>query len=46
MAGLTTGTLHGKLGIHAGNTGLITMDNVRVLSRTGSARTARASSWR
>ncbi|MEO8468935.1 MAG: acyl-CoA dehydrogenase family protein [Chloroflexota bacterium] len=30
MAGLTTGTLHGKLGIRAGNTGLINMDNVRV----------------
>ncbi|TAL06978.1 MAG: butyryl-CoA dehydrogenase [Chloroflexota bacterium] len=30
MAGLTTGTLHGKLGIRAGNTGLISMDNVRV----------------
>ncbi len=30
MAGLTTGTLHGKLGIRAGNTGLINMDEVRV----------------
>ncbi len=30
MPGLTTGTLHGKLGIRAGNTGLINMDNVRV----------------
>src|SRR5215216_5933104 len=30
MHGLTTGTLHGKLGIHAGNTGLINMDDVRV----------------
>src|SRR5215831_15552285 len=30
MAGLATGTLHGKLGIHAGNTGLINMDGVRV----------------
>ena len=30
MAGLTTGTLHGKLGIRAGNTGLINFDNVRV----------------
>jgi glutaryl-CoA dehydrogenase (non-decarboxylating) len=30
MKGLTTGTLHGKLGIRAGNTGLITMDNVEV----------------
>ena len=30
MPGLTTGTIHGKLGIRAGNTGLITLDNVRV----------------
>jgi glutaryl-CoA dehydrogenase (non-decarboxylating) len=30
MAGLTTGTLHGKLGIRAGNTGLIDMEGVRV----------------
>lgn len=30
MPGLTTGTLHGKLGIRAGNTGLINFDNVRV----------------
>ncbi|MEO8462969.1 MAG: acyl-CoA dehydrogenase family protein [Chloroflexota bacterium] len=30
MKGLTTGTLHGKLGIRAGNTGLITMDGLRV----------------
>ncbi|MES2209487.1 MAG: acyl-CoA dehydrogenase family protein [Chloroflexota bacterium] len=30
MAGLATGTLHGKLGIRAGNTGLINMDEVRV----------------
>src|ERR671920_2480526 len=30
MEGLSTGTLHGKLGIRAGNTGLINMDNVRV----------------
>jgi len=30
MAGLTTGTLHGKLGIRAGNTGLISMSEVRV----------------
>jgi len=30
MAGLTTGTLHGKLGIRAGNTGTISMSNVRV----------------
>ena len=28
--GLTTGTLHGKLGIRAGNTGLINLDDVRV----------------
>ncbi|HEX2753903.1 MAG TPA: acyl-CoA dehydrogenase family protein [Candidatus Limnocylindrales bacterium] len=27
MAGLTTGTLHGKLGIRAGNTGLINLDD-------------------
>ncbi|HEX5828345.1 MAG TPA: acyl-CoA dehydrogenase family protein, partial [Candidatus Limnocylindrales bacterium] len=30
MPGLTTGTLHGKLGIRAGNTGLINLDNVAV----------------
>ena len=30
MPGLTTGTLHGKLGIRAGNTGLINLDNVPV----------------
>ena len=30
MPGLTTGTLHGKLGIRAGNTGLVTLDNVVV----------------
>ena len=30
MPGLTTGTLHGKLGIRAGNTGLINLDDVRV----------------
>jgi glutaryl-CoA dehydrogenase (non-decarboxylating) len=30
MPGLSTGTLHGKLGIHAGNTGLINMDDVEV----------------
>ena len=30
MKGLTTGTLHGKLGIHAGNTGLINLDDVLV----------------
>jgi glutaryl-CoA dehydrogenase (non-decarboxylating) len=30
MAGLSTGTLHGKLGIRAGNTGLINLDDVRV----------------
>ena len=28
MAGLSTGTLHGKLGIRAGNTGLINLDDV------------------
>jgi glutaryl-CoA dehydrogenase (non-decarboxylating) len=32
MAGLTTGTLHGKLGIRAGNTGIINLDGVRVPS--------------
>ena len=30
MNGLTTGTLHGKLGIRAGNTGLINLDDVVV----------------
>ena len=30
MAGLSTDTLHGKLGIRAGNTGIISMDAVRV----------------
>ncbi|MEW6226015.1 MAG: acyl-CoA dehydrogenase family protein [Chloroflexota bacterium] len=30
MPGLTTGTLHGKLGIRAGNTGLINLEDVRV----------------
>ena len=30
MAGLSTGTLHGKLGIRAGNTGLINLDDVLV----------------
>ena len=30
MKGLITGTLHGKMGIRAGNTGLITMDNLEV----------------
>jgi glutaryl-CoA dehydrogenase (non-decarboxylating) len=30
MPGLTTGTLHGKLGIRAGNTGTIQMQDVRV----------------
>jgi glutaryl-CoA dehydrogenase (non-decarboxylating) len=30
MPGLTTGSLHGKLGIRAGNTGLIDFENVRV----------------
>jgi glutaryl-CoA dehydrogenase (non-decarboxylating) len=29
-AGLSTGTIHGKLGIHAGNTGTIFLDDVRV----------------
>ncbi len=30
MPGFTTGTLHGKLGIHAGNTGLLNFEDVRV----------------
>ena len=30
MPGLSTGTIHGKLGIHAGNTGTIFLDEVRV----------------
>src|SRR5918996_602825 len=30
MAGLSTGTLHGKMGIRAGNTGLINLDDVPV----------------
>src|SRR4029079_8453817 len=30
MAGLTTGTLHGKLGIRAGNTGIVNLDEVFV----------------
>jgi glutaryl-CoA dehydrogenase (non-decarboxylating) len=30
MEGLTTGTIHGKLGIRAGNTGSITMSDVKV----------------
>jgi glutaryl-CoA dehydrogenase (non-decarboxylating) len=30
MPGLTTGTLHGKMGIHAGNTGLLSFDDLRV----------------
>ncbi len=30
MPGLTTGTLHGKMGIRAGNTGLIDFEDVRV----------------
>ncbi len=30
MPGLTTGTLHGKLGIRAGNTGLVNFEDVRV----------------
>ncbi len=47
MAGLTTGTLHGKLGIRAGNTGLINLDDVAGAGRrTGSARRARGSSSR
>lgn len=30
MPGLTTGTLHGKLGIRAGNTGLLNLEDLRV----------------
>jgi len=30
MGGLSTGTLHGKLGIRAGSTGLLNLDDVRV----------------
>ena len=30
MPGFSTGTIHGKLGIHAGNTGTIFLDDVRV----------------
>src|SRR4051812_35967052 len=30
MPGLSTGTLHGKLGIRAGNTGLVDLEDVRV----------------
>ncbi|MGZ6269036.1 MAG: acyl-CoA dehydrogenase family protein [Candidatus Limnocylindrales bacterium] len=30
MPGFTTGSLHGKLGIHAGNTGLLNFEDVRV----------------
>ncbi len=30
MPGLSTGTLHGKMGIRAGNTGIINLDGVRV----------------
>jgi len=33
MKGLTTGTIHGKLGVRAGNTGSISMDDVRVPAR-------------
>lgn len=33
MKGLTTATIHGKLGIRAGNTGSIAMDEVRVPAR-------------
>lgn len=33
MKGLTTGTIHGKLGVRAGNTGSISMDDVRVPER-------------
>jgi glutaryl-CoA dehydrogenase (non-decarboxylating) len=30
MQGLTTGSLHGKLGVRAGNTGWLSFDNVRI----------------
>ncbi len=30
IAGLTTGTLHGKMGVRAGNTGLVDLEGVRV----------------
>jgi glutaryl-CoA dehydrogenase (non-decarboxylating) len=33
MKGLSTGTIHGKLGVRAGNTGSISMDDVRVPER-------------
>jgi glutaryl-CoA dehydrogenase (non-decarboxylating) len=33
MKGLTTGSIHGKLGVRAGNTGSISMDDVRVPAR-------------
>lgn len=33
MKGLSTGTIHGKLGVRAGNTGSISMDEVRVPER-------------
>ena len=41
MTGLTTGTLHGKLGIRAGNTGIINMDDVRVPVETPDRRGGR-----
>ncbi len=41
MAGLTTGTLHGKLGIRAGNTGLINLDDVRRAGRAPDRRGGR-----
>ena len=41
MNGLTTGTLHGKLGIRAGNTGLINLDDVVVPERAPDRRGGR-----
>ena len=41
MAGLSTGTLHGKLGIRAGNTGLINLDDVVVPGRAPDRRGGR-----
>ena len=46
MKGLTTGTLHGKLGIRAGNTGLLTFEDCPCPTSTASARRARGSSSR
>ena len=43
MTGFTTGTIHGKLGIWAGNTGELAFDNVRVPVEIASVRKGRAS---